>query len=230
MELAFALAVLVLLTAGVVQLTMTERRRAAAEERRSRWEAQQTELLAGLASATGESLRPALKAALDESLVPAIRAVDATLAELSRETEVRQREALRGMAASFKDQLVSGFQEEFGALARALHEAAEWQERVHRDLGQLMTASTQLSEGHLSMLRRTRQVSEAVRSNGDSLARAERSLALAADRVQGASTSMTGAMEQTTKELTDRLRQASEEMSAQLGQLATTLDAQMEQS
>ena len=182
-----------------------------------------TTTLREVAPAVGEEVR----AVLEGSLLPTLRAMVDTLDRLSGTVEERQREALEVMAASFKAQLMSGFREEFEDLARALSEAADWHQQVHRDLGKLLASADRLGEGHIAMLRRTLRVTEVVRGNADSLARAERSLALTADRVQAAATRITDTLESTTDSVVTRLQTATQEMSEQLGQLTTTLNGQM---
>lgn len=190
----------------------------------------QKEALARLAPELGQGIHPAIREALESSLIPTLSTMTATLQRLSSEVEETQKAALETMASSFKEQMMSGFATEFEALSKSLHEAAVWHEKVHRDLNELLIASQNMSEGHIAMLRRTRQVSEAVRSNAESLSRAERSLGLTADRVQAAATTIAGLLEGTTASVVDGLRTASDQLAAQLAQLTGTLNEQMEQS
>src|SRR5690606_24685631 len=129
-----------------------------ADERQIELLEQQTALLTGLSESIAAQLQPALERVLEATLVPALERMTAKLDQLSVEIEERQRAGIGMMALKFSEQLTAGFREEFEALSRSLRMAATWHERVHEDLGKLLTDTEKLSEGHMAMLRRTLSV------------------------------------------------------------------------
>lgn len=207
----------------------TERRRAADAAVRELL-ARQVELLEDLRADTAARMASSVEAAMDARLIPLLNRAVSTTERLETDVATRQAEALDAMATRFREQLTDGLREEFAALASALTNAARWHERTQAELGETLAEAQRLSQEYSAMLRRTLKVSDAVRGNADSLARAERSLSLVADRVQGTTTALTESLEATNRRLLEQQEEVSGGLSDRLTQLTETLNSQMEKS
>jgi hypothetical protein len=99
--------------------------------------AEQKGILQSLSVDIAVAFEEAMTASLDKALTPQFQKMTEVLEALSVQIGDRQVEALDKMVETFQDRLSAELRGNLEGLAQSMATAAEWQEQVHADLGQL---------------------------------------------------------------------------------------------
>jgi archaellum component FlaC len=187
----------------------------AAETRRRQEEIllEQKAILQNLGSDLATTFQGALERSFTTTLTPSLEAMTSAVNDLSVKIGDRQVEALEQMVQSFQEQLAEQLGGQLAGLAEAVSGAAEWHERVHKNLETLIDRVEHVSAGQLELLEASSRAAEQFSSSIKDLGQANEQVVKA-----------TGSLEQAaghTRSLAEALETRVREVQAQLDHYRT---------
>lgn len=205
-------------------LTVEEEEATAIIESRGTLEEQKAilqDLSFDLASAFQESLNKSLS----ETLVPTLSAVATTLNDLSANVGQRQVAALDEMVGAFQARLSEELGGQFENLANALANAADWQHKVHSQLGTLIDRIQAAGDGLTHIIEQSKTAGQLFAESLTGLQRAHEEISGAADLLQRTTEGLSAALRELAADLAKQVAGVGSEAKA-LEQRIAELDRQ----
>jgi archaellum component FlaC len=174
---------------------------------------EQKAILQNLGSDLATTFQGALERSFTTTLTPSLEAMTSAVNDLSVKIGDRQVEALEQMVQSFQEQLAEQLGGQLAGLAEAVSGAAEWHERVHKNLETLIDRVEHVSAGQLELLEASSRAAEQFSSSIKDLGQANEQVVKA-----------TGSLEQAaghTRSLAEALETRVREVQAQLDHYRT---------
>jgi methyl-accepting chemotaxis protein len=175
----------------------------------------------------GTDLAVAFQNALDQSvtekLVPALEKVVTSIETLSTQLGDRQVDMMEALVDNFSQGLTRQLDGQFQGLAEALERTAEWQDRVHADLDDLLARVREATEGQREVIERSTEMSTLFQEGVTRLSAAHVQLAGSADRVEEASGRISEELEAATGRVTDLLESTSGTLTRDLERASATI-------
>lgn len=205
-------------------LTVEEEEATAIIESRGTLEEQKA-ILQDLSFDLASAFQESLSKSLSETLVPTLTAVATRLDNLSANLGERQVAALDEMVGVFQARLSEELGGQFENLANALANAADWQHKVHSQLGTLIDQIQAASEGLTHVIDQSKTASHLFAESLTGLQRAHEGISGAAELLQRTTEGLSAALREVAADLAKQVAGVGAEAKA-LEQRIAELDRQ----
>lgn len=189
---------------------------------------EQKALLQTLGTDLAVAFQDALNTSLGNQMAPLLQAVVDSIENLSTQMGDRQVEAMNRLVDTFQQRLSEQLHGQFEGLSESLQKAAEWQERVHHDLDQLLTRVGEATERQREVIERSTEACDLFDRSLEDLGKSHELLAASAGRIEDFSGRVAEQLDAIASRVSEHLEVTIASMMQNFERVGTTIDGMAE--
>jgi methyl-accepting chemotaxis protein len=189
---------------------------------------EQKAILQTLGTDLAVAFQDALSSSLGNHVTPLLQGVIESVNSLSTQMGERQVQLIGELVDHFQSTLSNQLSGHFEHLAGALKDAAEWQQRVHGDLEQLLDTINTATQGQLAVIERSTDACDLFHRSLGELETSHQLIAQSSQQVEGSSVRISGELESFGSRMTAQLEEVANAMVRNLERSAAMVDGMAE--